>query len=76
MAKIHGVLDANAYTVYINSRAKLKVSTKLLISLAILFLLDALVPVMRSKFGRTGIKTAQTKYGNRLTAVIRNRKKR
>ena len=49
---------------YINSRAKLRVPTKLLISLPILFLLDAFVPVMRSNFGRTGIKTAQMKYGN------------
>jgi hypothetical protein len=38
-----------------------KVPTKLLISLPILFLLDAFMPVMRSKFGRTDIKTAQTK---------------
>jgi hypothetical protein len=45
---------------YINYRAKLKVPTKLLISLAILFLLDSFVRSGRSKFGEADIKTAQT----------------
>jgi hypothetical protein len=59
---------------YINYRAKLKVPTKLLISLAILFFLDSFVRSGRSKFGEADIKTAQTEIGRRRTmARIRNK---